>query len=131
MEKQQKIIILTLWFALILEWILLLVLVYFARLPYFVSLFVFFIKLLSPWLIGLNIIFLLSFLLTKGSEFALEYWRDYLLELFRFLALSFIVSLALIAVAAVLGALLGFSADRVSDLSAIKAMRGWVDRHFY
>ena len=131
MDRRQKALILTLWFLLTLEWVVLLVLIYLARLPFFIALFVAFIKLTSPWLIGLNLVFLLFTLFTKGIEFTWEFWRDYAKELFRFFALSFLVTTVVITASSILGAVLGISADRISTLSTIKAMQEWVAHHFY
>jgi hypothetical protein len=127
MDKRQKVIFLTLWFVLAVEWIGILVLIYFARLPFFISLFVSSIQLLLPWLVGLNIIFLLFTLFTKGLEFTLVFWIDAIKDFFKFFISSFLITVAVIAVSSLLGALLGIFVDRTSGLPLIKALRAWVD----
>jgi hypothetical protein len=131
MDRKPKIIILTLCLILFLEWIGLLALVYFARLPEFIALFVAFVRLFSPWFIGFNIVFLVFTLFTKGIKFTWEFWRDYIKELLRFFTLSFIITAVVIVVSTVLGARLGIFADRISALPTIKEMQQWVAEHFY
>jgi ABC-type spermidine/putrescine transport system permease subunit II len=131
MDKKDKAIILTLWFILILEIIGISIMIYLTRLPHFISLMVFFIQLLSPWFIAINIVFLLLTLFSKGLEFTLAFWKDYLNELFRFFAVSFIIAFVAIAISAVLGTALGLSADRISTLPTLKVMREWIGKHFY
>lgn len=128
MNKEEKTIVLVLLFILGFQWIGLLLLVYFARLPHFISLFVGFIKFLTPWLIILNILLLY---LTKRLKFTLATWKSDLKELFRFFELSFAITIVVVAVAAMLGTLLGISADRLSTLPTINKMREWVSQHFY
>jgi len=127
MDKKQKAIFLTLWIVLILEWIGLLILIYFARLPFFISLFVTCIQILLPWLIGINIVFLLFTFFTKGLEFTWVFWRDAIKDFFKFFISSFLITIVVIAVSSLLGALLGIFVDRASGLPIIKAMRAWID----
>jgi hypothetical protein len=131
LNRRQKTLILTLWFVMISEWIVLSILIYFARLPHFISLFIAFAELVSPWFIVFNVAFLFYSLLTKGLEFTWEFWRDYLKELYRFLLLSFAMTAIVIIASATLGTILGLSAERVFGLSVIKAMQKWVAENFY
>lgn len=131
MDRKQRIIFLTLWFILILEWIGILMLIYLARLPYFISIFVSFIQVISPWLIGINVAFLLFTLFTRGLQFTWVSWKDYLREFFKFFASSFVITVVAIAASSILGTALGLSADRILKLSIIKAMREWAAYYFY
>jgi len=126
MDKRQKAIFLTLWIILILELIGILILIYFARLPYFVSLFVICIQILLPWLIGINIVFLLFTLFTKGLEFTWVFWIDAIKDFFKFFISSFLITIAVIALSSLLGALLGIFVDRASELPIIKELRAWI-----
>ena len=108
-----------------------LILIYFARLPYFISLFVVFIQVVSPWLVGLNVVFLIFTLFTKGVGYAWVSWRDYTKESFKFLVSSFFITVIVITLSSMLGVALGLSADRISELSTIKGLREWVTHHFY
>jgi len=131
MDRKQKAIFLTLWFILIGEWIGMLILIYFARLPYFISLFVVFIQIVSPWLVSLNVVFLIFTLFTRGVGLTWTFWKDYTKESFRFFISSFFITLVVITLSSMLGTALGLSADRISKLSTIKGIREWVADHFY
>jgi hypothetical protein len=131
MNKEEKTIVMTLLFVVGFEWAGLLLLVYFARLPNFISLFVGFIKFLTPWLAFINVLVLFLSFYTKRLKFTLETWKSDLKELFKFFELSFAITIAVVAVAAMLGTLLGISADHLSTLPTINKMREWVNQHFY
>ena len=110
----------------ILEWIGILILIYFARLPYFISLFVTCIQILLPWLIGINMVFLLFTLFTKGLEFTWVFWRDAIKDFFKFFISSFLITVVVIAVSSLLGTLLGIFVDRTSELPIIKEIKAWI-----
>ena len=131
MNKEEKTIVLILLFILGFQWIGLLLLVYFARLPHFISLFVGFIKILTPWFAILNVFSLFFSFYTRRLKLTLATWKSDLRELFRFFELSFAIAVVVVAVAAMLGTLLGISADRLSTLPTISKMREWVSQHFY
>jgi hypothetical protein len=130
MDRRQKVIFLTLWVILIVEWFGLLLLMYFARLPYFISLFIAFIQILSPWLLGVNAVFLLFTLFTRGLKFTWVSWRDYLKDFFRFFASSFAITVVLMTASSILGTALGISVERIWQLSIMNALREWVAYYF-
>lgn len=121
----------TLWSIVILELILILILVYFSRWAYFISLFIVFIQLASPWFLIFNLAFLIYSLLTKEVEFTWEFWLNYFKELYRFFLLSFGMAVVVLIASFILGTILGTSAERVFSLSVIKDMQRWVAAHFY
>lgn len=131
MNKKQRALYIILWSILILEWIALLLLIYFSRLPYFISLFVSFIQVFSPWFIAINLAFLFYTLFTKGLEFTWVFWKDYLQELARFFVRSFAATLLAIVISATLGTALGLSADFVTRLPTWEKMRQWASDYFY
>ena len=106
-------------------------LVYFARLPYFVSVFVGFIQLFSPVFVVMNIAFLAFTLFTRGLEFTWEFWKEYLIELLRFFFKSFIFTFIAIGVSAILGTALGLSADFFTRLPRWETLRQWAAEFFY
>ncbi|MBN1912834.1 MAG: hypothetical protein JW788_00380 [Candidatus Omnitrophica bacterium] len=131
MEKTHKRILVILCFILAVEWMGFLVLIYFARFPYFVSLFLAFVQVTSNWFLGFNIVFLFYNLFTKEIKFTWDFWREYTKELFRFFAISLAITIALIAVSAVIGTKVGLTVERISRLPTIMTLKEWISCHIY
>ena len=117
--------------GLTLECILLWILVFFSSLPYFISLFIALIKLAPPYFLIINLIFLFYSLSIKNLELTWGFWRDYLKELGRFFLVSSALTAIVIIASAMLGYVLGISAESVARLSLMKDMQKWVGEHFY
>ncbi|MEE8359739.1 MAG: hypothetical protein V3S04_02285 [Candidatus Omnitrophota bacterium] len=117
------------------ELLVLLSLVHFAKFPIFIPLFIKALKLLTPVFLAINAAFLLAIGFVKGKSLIVSSWKTYFSELLRFFGFSLLVTIALMTISALIGALLGLMADRLNEASStggfIGALREWVQQNFH
>ena len=113
------------------ELLMLIVLIYFAKLVLFFYLFLGFLRLVSPFLLVSNIAFLVFVLFGKGKTRTAILWTEDLRKSLKFFALSFVISIVAISVCACLGALLGFSAAGVASWHTLKEIKEWIALRLY
>jgi len=122
LSRRELIIVYALAGLLILEILGLVLLIYYARFPAFIALFIEVLRILSPMLFGLNLIFVFVNFLSRGQELILGSWKDYLLESFKVFVLSFTITLALIVVSSLLGALILFSLRKIYSIPTLRVL---------
>jgi hypothetical protein len=120
---------------LVVEFVVLMSLVHFARFPLFIPLFIRTLKILTPAFIVLNAAFLISIMLVRGRKLIVRSWKDYVRELMRFAVISLMLTIILMTISALIGALLGLVADEMSKNPAaggvLQRLRDWVSQNIY
>lgn len=119
----------------IIEFLGLMVMVYLAKIPAFISVFVKTLKILSPIFIGINVVFLIFTVFVKKRKSIVQSWKNYVRELIRFSVLSFAITIALVIISTLLGILIELTLRHIFNLSeaesVIEHMREWISRNFY
>ena len=119
----------------IVEFLVLMSLVHFAKFPIFIPLFIKTLRLLTPIFLGINAAFLIAIMFVKGKNLIAKSWKAYFQEFTKFAVLSLMITIALMTISSLFGALFGLLADRLSEASAthglIGALREWVRQNFY
>ena len=135
LSKTEWMIVYILGGFLFVELLVLLSLVHFAKFPIFIPLFIKGLRLLTPVFLAINVAFLIAIGFVKGKSLIVSSWKAYLAELLRFFSFSLLVTIAVMTVSALIGALLGLIADRLSEISStgglMGALREWVQQNFY
>ena len=130
-SRSQLIIVWILAILLIFEIAGLLVLIYFSRVPRFLIFLLDALRVLTPGMLAVNILFLIWTVFIKGQKLVLMTWQDYLRELLRFFLLSFLITVALMLVSALLAALITLLLERLSVFPAVDSLRKWIAANFY
>ncbi|MFH1753690.1 MAG: hypothetical protein ABH875_05855 [Candidatus Omnitrophota bacterium] len=135
LTKSEWVVIYILSAFLFVELLVLMSLVHFAKFPMFIPLFIKTLRLLTPAFLILNAAFIAAIGFVKGKNLIVSSWRDYLSELLRFFSVSLIITISIMTVSALLGALLGLLAERLGEASKagglMGALRTWVQQNFY
>jgi hypothetical protein len=135
LNRTQRLFVFALAFLLALEFLSLVVVVYFARFALFIAYFLTILKYLSPVFLGAYALFLLVMFLAKGRELAVISWKEYFLETMRFAALSFILGTAFLLGCSLLGTIVAFLHSQLSSVpvvhQTVEELRLWVQAQFY
>lgn len=117
------------------EFLALMSLVHFAKFPMFIPLFIKTVKILTPIFLAINVAFVASIMLVRGRNLIIRSWTDYLRELVRFSTLSLMITVAIMTVSALLGALFGLLIEEMGETPIISgllaSLRAWVTQNFY
>jgi hypothetical protein len=130
-NRSQLIVFWILAILLILEMLGLVVLVYFARLPLFLIFLLDALRVLTPGVLAVNILFLIWTVFVKGQKLVLMTWQDYLRELLRFFLASFAITVVLMLISALLAALITLLLERMSVFPVVDSLRKWIGANFY
>jgi len=116
---------------LLIELAMMAVLVYFSKFVAFFQILFVGLRLASPLLFILNIVFLAYSLFGKGKTQTARSWMKDLRHSLKFFVISLVIAVVTISVCSFLGALLGISADRLSNWPTLQQMREWVASQLY
>lgn len=135
MTRRVEFIIWLLVLILVFELTILYALIYFAKFESFLLFFTSGLRIISPFLLWFNIVFLLFSIFTKGIEFTAGFWRAYFREYLKFVIISLSLALFLISISAVMGVLTGITLEKVYSFSSLREffthLRIWVNKQFY
>lgn len=110
-------------------------LIYFTRMSVFLAIFIDVLRILSPVFLGVYAVFFIAIMFDRGRELTVKTWGEYLRELLRFFFVSLVITLAIIGLCALLGALLGLLLKKIYALPTVRAviesLREWVATQFY
>ena len=127
------IIVYSLVSLLILELIVLVALLYFARFPAFLAIFTQSLKLLSPLFFGLSGMILILSLFSKGRELIARIWTTYLREFLKLLTISLFFTSVLLLTSILLGTFIVILLKLISRLphvqSTMDSLQSWVARN--
>ena len=135
LNQEEKIIFWSLILMLISELIVLSLFIYFSRFEDFVFFFINGIRLTSPILFSFNFIFLIFTLFTRKAKLTIIFWGAYLRRCLKYFFGSLMLTVILITVSSLIGALIGLWLKKFYYLFDIKdvieSMRDWVNANFY
>ena len=135
LRRSELFIIWVLAGMLILEFLLLIMLVYFSTFPVFLALFVRSLRVLSPIFLALNIVFLIITMLVRGKELIAQSWATYLSETLRLSILSFVFAAVLLVLSAMAGVALEFLLSKLYHALSIHEimtyLRQWIRDNLY
>lgn len=135
LNKAQKIALLAMATFIGIELAALMSLVYFTKLPFFFLLFAVAIRLFSFFLLGAVALFAILTMLGIKPQFTIEWWRQHMYELSRFLGTSVIATAMTIAGCIVMGVgivlFLRTIYSKTTLGHVIEAGSIWVARQFY
>ena len=109
-----------------LEIIILMFMIYFATLPLFLFLFTMGLRMLSIFLLGFIIMFVIFTLLGIKPELTIEWWIMHVRELTKKPFVAILMSIGVIAISIIAGAALALLTERIFLLPIMKKMNYWV-----
>ena len=119
----------------VLELLILLLLIYYSRFPLFIAIFITSLRTLSPIFLCVNIIFLISMIFIKGKKLIVQSWKLFWSELVSYSILSFVITIFLMTLSALLGTFFTMLLRRISHVPTMQdvltSLRIWVDQTFH
>jgi len=120
MYKKELLIIWILATIAAFEILLLWFLIYFDRVVVFFHFFVLIMRLIAPWVLAVDVAFLVFVLFGKGKLHTAKFWKDDARKSLRFFASSFIIAIVFISLCVFLGMLMGVSMEHLCSWHALK-----------
>ena len=135
MSKKQLVAVLAMGVLINLEFLALLFLIYFARLPLIIFLITVVFQLLSFSLIGIATLFLILIIFGINPGLTVESWLAHLKESVRLFGISLLITFLMLAVSAIIGGLTVLLLRRIYLFQWVgyimERTREWIGSHFY
>lgn len=129
--KREVLVLWILTAVLIIEVAMISILLYASRLLAFFNILFIGVRIIAPILFAVNVVFLIYALFGKGKAQTARSWSQDLRNSVKFFVISVFATLVTITLCSFLGALLGISADRISNWPTLQQMREWVASQLY
>jgi hypothetical protein len=131
MNKRQLIIALAIMLSLfVVEFIVLMFMIYMSTMPIFLFLFTLALRLFSFFLLGFIVVFLLFTVAGIKPQFTIEWWIMHLHEYTKYFNSIVVISIIAILLSTILGGVLALLTERFFLLPHMKSLNHWVVTHF-